>query len=222
MKTKSLTQVLLGVVVAGLGVGFLLDTTNILDFSAFIGAWWPLLVIFAGVLSLSSNPKLFGWPLLVVLAGVLLQLRQLNLVDFNIWSIIWPLALIVLGLSFIFEIFTPKPKATTEKRVSLFAAFSGLNKRYASKDFEGGTATALFGGIELDFTEASIAKDATLEVFTAFGGIDIRVPDTWNVEVTGLPLFGGWEDKTKKPSDPHAPTLKIRGTCLFGGTEIKN
>jgi hypothetical protein len=81
----------------------------------------------------------------------------------------------------------------------------------------------LFGGIELDLTDAEMKNGATVDVFTAFGGIDIRVPDGWIIKTSGLPIFGGWEDKTRKPRDANkAPVLNIAGTCLFGGVSIKN
>jgi hypothetical protein len=48
------------------------------------------------------------------------------------------------------------------------------------------------------------------------------VPEGLNVEVHGVPLFGGIENKTTGEYIPGAPTLHIRAFVLFGGLEIKH
>jgi hypothetical protein len=39
--------------------------------------------------------------------------------------------------------------------------------------------------------------------------------------VSGIPIFGGFDNKTSGEVIPGAPTLKIRGMVLFGGVDIK-
>lgn len=219
---KSLGEIVFGLLVVIVGVGFLLDVLNIADFSRVLADWWPIFVIIIGLVSLMSNPRVFVWPLLIVAFGVLLQLRELNIVTFNIWGLFWPVAIIIFGLTLLFRANRSKPEEADDKMLNMFAGFSGHNVRVTSTDFKGAKATAIFGGIELDLTDATLKKEATIEAFTAFGGIDMRVPDGWRVHVSGLPMFGGWEDKTRSPKDKNAPILHIKGTCLFGGVSIKN
>lgn len=219
---KSSPQSLLGVLIIGLGLGFLLDALNIWDFSTILARWWPLLIVAGGVLSLISNPKLIVWPVVVMAIGLLLLLKQLDLVNFNIWGLIWPTILIFLGLSFLSDKFGPRPHERTNDHVDLFVAFSGIDNVNKASNFQGGKITALFGGVNLDLRQARVQREAKLDVFMAFGGVEIKVPEGWIVKASGLPLFGGWEDKTTKPSNAGAPVLHVRGTCLFGGFEIKN
>jgi hypothetical protein len=54
------------------------------------------------------------------------------------------------------------------------------------------------------------------------GGFEIKVPETWNVIVDIVPFMGGYEDKTRHPSDPAAPRLRIRGFVMMGGVEIRS
>jgi hypothetical protein len=62
-----------------------------------------------------------------------------------------------------------------------------------------------------------------LDVFTAFGGVEVTVPRGWHVATRGLPLFGGIENATAKEQiAADAPTLAINATVLFGGLEIKH
>jgi hypothetical protein len=94
-----------------------------------------------------------------------------------------------------------------------------------AKNFQGGKATAVFGGVELDFRDADIETEAMLEVNCIFGGIEIRVPETWHVHSRSLPVFGGYEDKTRQVGDPaagNAKTLIVTGMVVFGGVEIRN
>ena len=56
-----------------------------------------------------------------------------------------------------------------------------------------------------------------------FGGIDIRVPETWQVVVRGAGIFGGYEDKTWRAgaSDEKKPRLIVSGFAVFGGVVVK-
>ncbi len=81
---------------------------------------------------------------------------------------------------------------------------------------------ALMGGVELDFTEAEMPPGTTeITVFTVMGGIDITVPPGLNVDVSGVPLMGGFDDSTAGVVDPNAPTLKVRGVAIMGGVDVK-
>jgi predicted membrane protein len=222
MNAKSPSQSLLGLVIVGLGVGFLLDALQVWHFSAVIAVWWPALLILVGLLSLISNPRMMTWPLAIMAAGVLLLLKAHGLVTFNVWAVIWPVVLIFVGLSFLTDRLGDRPRESSEDSANLLVAFSGLDSIQKSDNFRGGKATALFGGIKIDLRHATIKDKATLETFVAFGGLEIIVPEGWRVTGNGLPLFGGWEDKTRKPSAKDAPVLHLQGTCLFGGVEVKN
>ena len=94
-------------------------------------------------------------------------------------------------------------------------------RRTTSQRFAGGSLTAIMGGIDVDLREADIVGGADLSVFTVWGGVEIKVPSTWRVQVNGLQLLGGWTDKTSPPLDPAAPVLRVHVTAIMGGVEIK-
>lgn len=224
MKPRTIGQTLFGIIVLVLGIGFLLDALNVLNFGSLIATWWPLFIIAIGVASYISNPRMILWPAVIVIVGILLQLRALGVVDFNVWQLIWPSLVILFGLSLLMNHNRVKAPEVKDDSVSLFVAFAGNETRNQSQSFVGGRATAIFGGIELDLTDAKIKGEAAMiDVFAAFGGVDIKVPDTWIVNVGGLPIFGGWDNKAKRPKEgKNVPTLNIKGTCLFGGVSVKN
>jgi predicted membrane protein len=103
------------------------------------------------------------------------------------------------------------------------AAILGSSTRGSnSNDFRGGEATAVLGGCELDLRQATIAgTEAVLDVFAFWGGIEIRVPESWTVVLHATPLLGGVEDKTRRPAAP-GKQLVVKGMVVMGGVEIKN
>ena len=81
----------------------------------------------------------------------------------------------------------------------------------------------MFGGVEADLSAATLALDgAGIDATAVFGGIELLVPPGWRVEIRGLPIFGGWTDRTSsQPLPPGSPTLQIRALTAFGGLEVK-
>jgi len=102
--------------------------------------------------------------------------------------------------------------------------FAGLNRRIESQNFRGGKATAIMGGIELDFTQVRLAEPkAVLDLTAIMGGIDIKVPRHIRVELSGNPVLGGIENKHNYAPGPGAEqTLSIRATAILGGIDIKD
>jgi predicted membrane protein len=106
------------------------------------------------------------------------------------------------------------------------AVFGGSRRRVDSQDFQGGEAFAMFGGVEIDLRKAAMTRDEILiEANAIFGGIEIRVPETWNVLVRGAGIFGGYEDETmdtRVRPEGKQPVLIVNGFAVFGGVSIKN
>jgi len=225
-----------GVVTGGIlmliGLVFLLDHLGIISIG---NPWrfWPMLLVLTGVMNFMSQRR--AWGALLMFAGVVLQLNQLGITHFG-WAALWPMMLIAFGLFVMWGSFQwgSKPVASTsaagDPRTTLNEAvvFGGLERRMTSQDFQGGDITAIFGGVELDLTEANMqANEATLAITAIFGGVEVRVPPTWQVAFRGAPIFGGVEDKTRTarvddPANPNLKTLVITGAVIFGGLEIKN
>jgi predicted membrane protein len=93
-----------------------------------------------------------------------------------------------------------------------------------SQDFRGGEVTAILGGFEIDLRGAGIAGDsATIEVFALFGGVELRVPEDWDVAVHGTPILGAVINSAKAGiGTVPTKTLVIRGSAIMGGVEVKN
>ncbi|MBE5930839.1 MAG: hypothetical protein E7268_07290 [Lachnospiraceae bacterium] len=103
------------------------------------------------------------------------------------------------------------------------AVFSGRDIRVDNSYFNGADLSALFGGIDMNLKNALIRNNVTIDVKAVFGGIDIIMPADVRVVMDVTPILGGVENGTRAPlgADENTPTVFIRGTCLFGGLEVK-
>ena len=209
-----------GLVVAA-GVILLLDNTGALDAGEVFTTWWPVVVIVAGFLALVANPRHWAAPVIVMLVGGALLLWTLDVVDSL--DLVIPAALILIGIFVIFGRGRPGAEETSADRISTFNFFSGSELASHSKQFTGGNVAAVFGGAEIDLRDAALTPGAVIDVFVAFGGIEISVPEGWQVLTRGFPIFGGFDNATTKDRiAPDAPTLSVQATILFGGVEIKH
>ncbi|HXX45464.1 MAG TPA: DUF5668 domain-containing protein [Candidatus Acidoferrales bacterium] len=125
---------------------------------------------------------------------------------------------------------------STEPRLNDVHVFWGSRRRITSRNFLGGEIVAIFGGFEIDLTQADIqGEEAKLDIVSIFGGGDIRVPPNWHVILHAIGIFGGASDRTLHPAQanvaptsagvpagPPVRTLIIEGVSLFGGVTIKN
>jgi hypothetical protein len=232
MNRKSPQQrVVLGFVLAFLGVVFLLDNFHIFDAKSVL-AFWPIVFIVVGALKLSQARRPAGYIVGggLLAAGVLLTLSHMGVFVIH-WRDWWPVVMIALGLGVIFkgqlrQDQTPDAdgrmrKTTQDPAVDLTVIMGGTQLKVDTQDFRGGEITAIMGGVELDLRSASIVSEATLHVFVAMGGIDIKIPTDWSVVVNGVPLMAGIEDKSVPPANP-SKRLIITGYLIMGGMEIKN
>jgi predicted membrane protein len=228
-----------GLIIVLVGLALLLHHMGVIPFDP-VARFWPLLLVVFGVMNLlTRSGRFFGF--LLILAGAFLQLNKLGITHLS-FADLWPVALIAIGLLLMWGsletsgFFRAKAKALHDFReqvagatgssptmLNAVAVFGGCERRVATQNFQGGRATAFFGGIELDFRDAEMDAEAILEINCVFGGVEIRVPESWHVHSRSLPVFGGYEDKTRRPTNPgKTKTLIVTGMVVFGGIEIKN
>ena len=219
---QSIIRIATGLFVILLGIGALLDALNVFDFWGHFGNWWPLLLIIGGILVFLGNFKQYIWAIALVLVGTILQLNNLDILDVNVWGVFWPVIIIAVGLSIIVNRTRRDGKEVkTQDLDSISAIFAGNETVNKSKDYKGGKITAVFGGVSIDLRDAIIKNEATIEVFTLCGGVEIKVPREWQVKHSVFPILGGVESKAHG-NDPKAPILNIVGTAALGGVEIKD
>ena len=76
-------------------------------------------------------------------------------------------------------------------RVNATSILGGVTERNVSQDFRGGRLTAFLGGVSVDLREAEVVeKPARIYVSAILGGVEISVPQHWNVKKDVRPHRG--------------------------------
>jgi hypothetical protein len=209
-----------------IGAGFLLDVFNVIDFVPLLEIYWPSALILIGIVQLFNKQSEKVWSSILNLVGLYLQANKLDILPVNFTSIFWPVVLVVVGASLAFgRRHSSALPALSDERVNVFALLGGADTPVSSQAFRGGSAGALLGGSTLDLRNAKLAPEgADLELFAAFGGVDVLVPEGWKVVGRGVPILGGFENKTAPPvsDDPNLPTLRVHYVTFCGGIDIQH
>jgi predicted membrane protein len=237
-RSRRLTpQLVLGLIVVFLGVVFTLNNVGLIDSEDYL-RYWPALVIIYGLVNLYERRTSSGriWASVWILVGTALLLNNLELAHIHIWDY-WPLMLVLIGFGMM------RGSVTRNRRVRNFsgaigsesvgtdensvingvAILGGYKRSNNSQDFRGGELTAIMGGAELDLRDASIkGGEAVLDLFAFWGGAKIKVPEDWTISLQGVPILGGFEDKTRPPRADTGKRLVIKGYAIMGGAEITN
>jgi predicted membrane protein len=241
----SSTHVIFGLIVLLVGVLILLENLGFF-YARSIFTYWPVILIAIGIGRIYDSrswQNLFGAAVIGGVGGIILA-HNLGFLPWNFWRLLWPFLLICLGVYLLLRgIGFADPKlglrSSTENSASTYSGeastsnnvlheeviFGGINRRIQAQDFQGGKATAVFGGVEIDLRGSVTTRDeVVIEANAVFGGVELTVPESWEVIVRGTGVLGGYEDKTHPlPPVPGAkrPRLIIRGGAVFGGVTVR-
>jgi len=103
------------------------------------------------------------------------------------------------------------------------SVFGGVNKTILSKNFKGGEIVNIFGGAELDFTQADIQGRVVIDITQIFGGTKIIVPSNWQVVSDMAAVFGSVDDKRIKSTGADgSKVLVIKGVSIFAGVDVRS
>lgn len=212
---------------------------------------WKMVVMGLGVIMAIKHKFLHpAWIVLVAIGGAFL----LNDIcpDLHIKPILWPVLIIIVGLFIVFKPRRNSYKArnqwrkcqklqggfhpgaqhsfgveepTKEDFIDSTAFFAEVKKNILSKNFKGGDITNVFGGSELNLSQADFEGKAELEITQVFGGTKLIVPANWEIRSELVTVFGSVEDKrpvqTQVSNEP-MKVLLLKGTTFFGGIDIKS
>lgn len=231
-ENRRMKKVVFGIIVAVVGVLLMASNFGYLPYHLrHIFFSWQMLLIAIGIINLVSHEsKTLG--VILISVGTFFLLPDIFVFSFNFVKLFWPMLLIGVGLSLIFlGRRSPHWKhRRMESRLEegfLFETniFGGSKRIIVEESFKGGEINNIFGGSELDFTQSKLAVGKNvLDVSCIFGGMAILVPADWNVRLEVTSIFGGFSDKRFKviKPDDDSKVLIIKGSCVFGGGEIKS
>jgi len=228
-------RVVTGIIIIAIGIILLLDS---LGYDLNINVWdfWPLILVAIGLKKILSHrgSKQYVVGGFFILFGIIFLLRNLDIMYFTFRDI-WPFILIFIGLEIIRNgIFTgshhnrtdhhrfKSEESVTGDSINISAILGGGEYRYSSKKLNGGKISAIMGGCEVDLRNCDFdGQTITLEIFSLMGGIEILVPQKWEIIVEGIPILGAFENKTSTLNGAKKKLI-IKGSAIMGGVEIKN
>lgn len=203
---------------------------------------WPMILIAVGLfIGARHQFKSWGWlvPIAVGTAFLVADVAP----EFR--HFFWPSIIIIVGLVMILRprrshwrenmkwdsfqsttsstSYTAGSPPTYDDTLDTVAVFGGTRKNIISKNFKGGEAVSIFGGTEINLTQADFEGEAQLDLTQIFGGAKLIVPSNWKIQSNVVTIFGSIDDRrsTNIPTDSNK-MLRLDGTCIFGGIEIKS
>jgi predicted membrane protein len=234
------SRIIIGFIFILAGAYLLLYNLNLLPFILpdYVLSWKTLLIAI-GLLLLGTRENKGGGVTLIIVGSTFLIADVLDItigqLIREVW-LFWPAIFIIIGVALLLRHRREKKSedysettgytASEEAYFEATAIFSSSDRASFSQNFRGAKLTAVFGGVDIDLTEARLAPGThEIDVFTMLGGVDIILPNDWNVRQEITPVLGGYEDK-RKYARHYTPgtesTLVIRGVVFLGGVEVKS
>ncbi len=228
-------KVISGILIIAVGVILLLGTLGY-DLDINIWDFWPLILVAIGIKIMASHDESNDilWGFFVFAIGILFQLNKLDYIDVGFHDI-WPLILIYIGIKIIISSGKHGHHSRNNRnhryekdidvkgdKINISAILGGGEYNYSNKKLKGGKISAIMGGCEVDLRESNFeGKEMIINVFTIMGGIEMRIPQDWDVVFEGTPILGSMSDKTRSLNGSEK-RLIITGEAIMGGVEIKN
>lgn len=114
--------------------------------------------------------------------------------------------------------------ATSYESERVMAVFGGVERHGSWRVPSHMQASAVFGGMILDFREAVFSPGITeINVVALMGGVQLIVPPGLPVEVSGTAIMGGFGHIERAPvqADPERPLLRVHGLAIMGGVAVE-
>jgi len=231
-KCSSMKKYVFGAVIVAAGIILLAVNMGVLPptWKSVIFSWQMLLIVF-GLVSISGRDSFIPGIILLLVGGIFI-LPKFGFLPFSAHSLFWPAILIAIGLIVLFKGFG-RPGFGSNIRtgdledgyINEETIFGGTKQRVTHQSFKGGRISCIFGGAEVDLTQAVLAPgEHTLTISAIFGGATVIVPPDWKIIMKNSSILGGFEDKRKyiKENPDPGRVLIIRAEAIFGGGELKS
>jgi predicted membrane protein len=245
-------RVMGGLVLVLIGVALLAYKMNAIFLPHWVFSWQMLLIVIGLFIGFKHSFRKPAWIVLVVIGGVFLIDELVP--GISLRNYFWPILIIGIGLWVIlkpkrdmrprFASGSPtmpsygagNNEPTTENAfagnatnyshdyIDSTAIFAGVKRNVISKNFKGGEVVSVFGGNEINLTQADMQHPIVLDTVQVFGGTTLIVPPHWEVKSEVVAILGGVSDKRMMLPGGYDPNkvLIIKGTALFGGLDIKS
>ena len=227
------SRIIGGIALLAFGICWVLELAGLINIS--LEGWWTLFIIVPCCVAIFSSRHKSG-PLIGLGVGILLLLATRGIILWNdFWKYVICLVAMVWGLALIFTrksgICKQADRCTVEELEQvnqdgrqirkIKVSFGKQLYEFGGQRFEGADVETSFGFTALDLRNADILDGAVINVECSFGGMEIRVDRDVCVKTAVDSAFAGVESQCDAQPNTGGKTLYIKGSCSFGGIEIK-
>lgn len=216
--------------------------------------FWPCLLILQGisVLGRSGGRRADGW--LWIGFGILFLGSSLGFYHMD-FDFIWPLLIITIGLMLLFRSRPGTPSGTgggpavfpesgkegrsggstgirsvsdSSESPEILWVLGGTHHCIDARRFRGAQVTSVLSKGKVDLTRAEFEGEASIDVLSILGSVEILVPQGWEITIHGSSLIGEMKNETnpgkdrKRSGSPVARKLTVKGLALLGDVFVRN
>jgi predicted membrane protein len=230
-----------GLILLVIGLIFFLRNLGI-GIPHWVFSWHTILLAIGLLIGYRRNFTGGGW-MVMVLVGSIFTLQ--DIADLNLSKYYFAGAFIIMGLYLILKPigahkgkWKKKPldfnleenpdaaevSGDEDEYIDSVNIFGGSKQQVFYKKLKGGDIVSVFGGCDLNLTQADFEGAVTLDIIAIFGGVKIIIPPTWVVKTELTSIMGGVDDKRALAPTGEGPykVLKVTGVAIFGGVDIRN
>lgn len=160
-----------------------------------------------------ADPGAASRPWMLLAIGVLVLLQIAIVADLALdGGLLWPLLIIAVGVTLLVQAL--KRRAGDGDQAQ--AMFGQVQRRVAGPLPDPLQINATFGSCEFDLREAEVqSTPARIEASAIFGSIELRLPQNWNLDTSGVTVaFGSVLEKDQPGTTEHE--VQVTGSALFG------
>ena len=213
------SNVIWGLLLIALGVVFGLNALNITTINIFFTGWWTMFLIIPAIAGIVENKERRG-NIILLIVGIILLLSARGILDISLIShLIIPILLIIFGILLILKK-DDNGYISSEKNSNDEEIMVTFSNQTITIDEEIGNqkASAVFGKLTLDLTNAKFKKDTKLKLEAVFGNVVLILPEGLDIKVKSTPIFGGVDNSYNKNG---SKVIYIDADAVFGGVNIK-
>lgn len=229
----------IGAIIIAVGAFILIDRMDMYYFPRWIFSIGSFFIVLGLIIGLKKKFNGIGWIVLMFIGGFFL-LREIPDVPYQFRRLIFPIGLITVGVFVLMRSLIGAGAREARKTswnsdglvtddlggedfFDITTIFGSSKRRVFSKIFKGGQITSIFGGSDIDLTQADIEGTVVIDVVQLFGGVKLIIPSNWELKSDVTAVFGGLEDKRAvTTSSGSNKKLVVTGFVMFGGVDIKS
>jgi predicted membrane protein len=227
-----------GLLIVALGILFLTREFGVI-YPSWLFSWKTFLIAIGFVIGFKNKFKNSFWffPIIIGLGFLIGDFYP----ELAIKRFLWPLMLIMFGIIIMLKprrkhhhwkkrkmmgnYYQYQQETATDEQLDITTFMGGVKKNIISKNFRGGEITNVFGGTEINLSQADFENTVTLDVTNVFGGTKLILPANWEVVSNVVSVFGSVEDKRPMQTGVNSESGKVlilKGTSIMGGVDIKS